>query len=315
MSDLSDGNGVITPRVVLLLILSVSMVSSASILIRLSTSPPLVIVFWRTFLGAVLMASVGLLRSDHLGYDRAVLSRNWRWLVVVGVILCLHFSTWFTSLFLTTVAASVVLVNTSPILTGVLSTMLLGEPLGRRSWAGIVVAVLGSVLLAWGDLVASGLGALTGDILAMLSALFLAAYFIGGRRFASDLPITVYTTIVYLTAACATLVLCLLSGLDVIVTAPTEILIFVCLAVFPTALGHSVNNYLLTLVPAYVVSSAVLGEPVGASLLAVVFLQEVPSAVTVLGFVIILCGVAMVLVDLAARERVSVLPLDDPNRP
>ncbi len=311
----STRHSTITPRVVVLLLLSVSMVSSASILIRLSTSPPLVIVFWRTLLGAVVMASVGLVRGDHRNFDRARLSESWAWLVLIGVILCAHFSTWFTSLFLTTVAASVVLVNTSPILTGILSTILLGEALGRRSWFGIVVAIVGSVYLAWGDLTVSGFGALTGDLLALVSALFLAVYFIGGRRFASGLPITVYTTIVYLAAAVATLVLCITLGLNVVVMDIREILIFVGLAVFPTALGHSVNNYLLALVPAYVVSSAVLGEPIGASLLAAVFLGEIPSLSTVVGFITILLGVSIVLVDLAARERASVLPLDDPNRP
>ncbi|MHA2603389.1 MAG: EamA family transporter, partial [Candidatus Thorarchaeota archaeon SMTZ1-83] len=86
---------------------------------------------------------------------------------------------------------------------------------------------------------------------------------------------------------------------------------FIALAVFPTALGHSVNNYLLTLVPAYVVSSAVLGEPIGATLLAMAFLGEVPAPLTLLGFGVILVGIALVLQDIASKERSSRLPLDD----
>lgn len=314
MQPLSD-KVVASPRIVLLLVLSVTMVSSASILIRYSDSPSLVIVFWRTLYGSIVMATIGLVRGDYTAYRGQQLKRTWGWLVLIGIVLSIHFSTWFTSLAMTTVAASVVLVNTSPIFTAILSTIILGEALRRRSWIGVGVAVTGAILLAWNDLSFVGAGALTGDLLSLLSALFLAIYFIGGRRYAKGLPITVYTSVIYLVAAAATLPLCIALGLNVLVVDPREIVIFVALAVFPTALGHSVNNYLLTLVPAYVVSSAVLGEPIGATLLAAVFLGEIPAPLTFLGFGIILAGIALVLADIASKERSVSLPLNDSNGP
>ncbi len=307
----------ISSRTVLLLVLAVSMVSSASILIRFTNpilSPPLVIVFWRTLYGSIIMASVGAARGDLKAFRGPQIKATWFWLAAIGIVLSLHFSTWFTSLFMTTVAASVVLVNTSPIFTAIFSTLVLGESLRRKSWVGVLVAVGGAILLAWNDLIGVGFGAFTGDALALLSAFFLAIYFIGGRRYAEGLPITVYTSVVYLSAAVATLPLCLAMGLNVLVFDPREVVIFLALAIFPTALGHSVNNYLLTLVPAYVVSSAVLGEPIGATLLAAVFLGEIPSELTLIGFGVILLGIALVLADIASKERSKGLALDDTNR-
>ena len=301
------------PQIVLLLILSVSMVSSASILIRFSQSDPLVIVFWRTLFGAIVMASLGAIRKDGHAFRGPLMKKNWFWLVGIGVVLAFHFSTWFTSLFMTTVAASVVLVNTSPIFTAILSTVILGEALRRRSWAGVLIAVAGAVFLAWSDFESAGAGALTGDMLALLSGFLLAVYFIGGRRYAKGLPITVYTSVVYITAAGVTLIQCLALGINVIVLDPTEMIIFIALAIFPTALGHSVNNYLLTLVPAYVVSSAFLGEPIGATLLASIFLGEIPNPLTFIGFGIIMLGITLVLADIAANERIrGKSALDDP---
>ena len=301
------------PQIVLLLILSVSMVSSASILIRFSQSDPLVIVFWRTLFGAIVMASLGAIRKDGHAFRGPLMKKNWFWLVGIGVVLAFHFSTWFTSLFMTTVAASVVLVNTSPIFTAILSTVILGEALRRRSWAGVLIAVAGAVFLAWSDFESAGAGALTGDMLALLSGFLLAVYFIGGRRYAKGLPITVYTSVVYITAAGVTLIQCLALGINVIVLDPTEMIIFIALAIFPTALGHSVNNYLLTLVPAYVVSSAFLGEPIGATLLASIFLGEIPNPLTFIGFGIIMLGITLVLADIAANERIrDKSALDDP---
>jgi drug/metabolite transporter (DMT)-like permease len=293
------------------------MVSSASILIRFTNpilSPPLVIVFWRTLYGSIIMASVGAARGDLKAFRGSQLKATWFWLAGIGVVLSLHFSTWFTSLFMTTVAASVVLVNASPIFTAIFSTVVLGESLRRKSWVGVLIAIGGAVLLAWNDLISAGFGALTGDALALLSAFFLAIYFIGGRRFAEGLPITVYTSVVYLSAAVATLPLCFALGLNVLVFDLREVIIFLALAIFPTALGHSVNNYLLTLVPAYVVSSAVLGEPIGATLLAAAFLSEIPSELTLIGFGVILLGIALILADVASKERSKNLALNDTNR-
>jgi drug/metabolite transporter (DMT)-like permease len=290
-------------QIIPLLILSVSMVSSASILILFSSSHPFVIVFWRTFYGAIFMASIGILRGDFKRLKQLVTKENWYWLVAIGITLSLHFCTWFQSLFMTTVAASVVLVDSSPIFTAILSTLFLGEALRRRSWAGIFIALIGAVFLAWGDFGGSGFIALSGDLLALSGAVFLALYFIGGRRHAKGMPITVYTTIIYFIAAITTIPICMIFDLNIIVFEPIEVVIFLALAIFPTVLGHSVNNYLLTKVPAYVVSSAVLGEPIGAALLAALIFSQIPGLTTIIGFFVILFGIAMVLADIAARER------------
>ena len=289
------------------------MVSSGSILIKLSLSPKLVVVFWRTLYGALVMALLGIFRRD-LGNARSPLvQKNKKWLVAIGIILSLHFATWFESLNYTTVAASVVLVNTAPIITAILSTLVLGESLRRKSWIGVLVAVSGAFLLGWNDLLSQGPDALLGDYLSLAGAVFLALYFIGGRRFAKGLPITVYTSIIYSVAACATLIYCLIAGFDVLVFEPREVLIFLGLALFPTAMGHSLNNYLLTRVPAHVVSSAALGEPIGATILAILIFgpTEIPTELAWLGFIIILIGVALVLFDTAANERKRNLSLDD----
>lgn len=298
-------------QIIPLLILSVTMVSSASILILFSTSHPFVIVFWRTLYGAIFMASIGALRGDFESLKKAVTKENYYWLAAIGITLSLHFCTWFQSLTMTTVAASVVLVDSSPIFTAILSSLFLGESLRRKSWAGILIALAGAIFLAWGDFGGSGVLALSGDLLALSGAFFLALYFIGGRRFAKDMPITVYTTIIYFIAALSTIPICVTFNLNILVFEPTEVAIFIALAIFPTVLGHSVNNYLLTKVPAYVVSSAVLGEPIGAAILAALIFLQIPGPTTIIGFLVILLGIALVLVDIAARERSKGSTFDD----
>ena len=302
-------------QIIPLLFFSVSMVSSASILILFSTSHPFVIVFWRVLYGAIFMASIGAVRGDLSALKKPVVRENLHWLMAIGITLSLHFCTWFQSLFMTTVAASVVLVDSSPIFTAILSTLFLGEALRRRSWVGILIASIGAVFLAWGDFGGSGIIALSGDLLALAGAVFLALYFVGGRRIAKEMPITVYTSLIYLFAAISTFAICVVFNLNVLVFEPSEVAIFIALAIFPTVLGHSVNNYLLTKVPAYVVSSAVLGEPIGAALLAAFIFAQIPGPTIIIGFIVILFGIALVLIDIAARERDRASALDNANGP
>ncbi len=298
-------------KVILLLVLSVSMVSSASILIIASTSPSLVKVFWRTLYGSMFMAMIGAARGDFSAFKKPEVRNNLQWLALIGVILSLHFSTWFQSLEMTSIAASVVLVDSSPIFTAIFSTIFLGESIRRRSWAGILIAVFGAIFLAWVDYGGIDFGALSGDLLALSGAVFLAIYFIGGRKYAKGMPITVYTSIVYLFAAITTFFLCIPFGYDVLVFDPVEVMIFLGLAIFPTVLGHSVNNYLLTKVPAYVVSAAVLGEPIGATLLGAAIFMMYPAPLVWVGFFIILLGVSIVLADIVSKERSRTSALND----
>jgi drug/metabolite transporter (DMT)-like permease len=263
----------------------------------------------------MLMVSVGAFRRNLHAFNEPVLRNRWAWLIFIGMMLSFHFSAWFVSLSMTSVAASVVLTDSSPIFTAVLSALILRESPRRRAWAGVLIAFMGACVLALGDVEYGGTEAFAGDLLALLSAFFLAVYFTGGRRYARGIPNSVYTTVVYFSAALTTLVLCVMSGADVIVLIPSEVALFVALAVFPTALGHSVNNYLLTLVPAYVVSSAVLGEPIGAALLAALILKETPSTITLVGFMVILLGVALVLMGLPRNETKTRSALDDSDGP
>jgi len=263
------------------------------------------------------MGMIGAARGDLATLRTPKVKDNLHWLAGIGVILSLHFSTWFQSLEMTSIAASVVLVDSSPIFTAIFSTVFLGESIRRRSWIGIFVAVSGAIFLAWVDYggidLSGNLLALSGDLLALSGAVFLAIYFIGGRKYAKGMPITVYTSIVYLFAAITTLILCIPFGYDVLVFDPIEILIFIGLAIFPTVLGHSVNNYLLTKVPAYVVSSAVLGEPIGATLLGALIFMAYPAPLVWVGFFVILLGVAIVLADIVSKERAVRSSLDDTN--
>ena len=124
-------------------------------------------------------------------------------LIVAGAVLALHFWSWTTSIALTSVAASVVLVNTQPVVVALVSAVWLHESPTRTQWIGIAIAMLGAMIIAVPDLVTESASAarhpnaLIGDALALLGALTAALYFVAGRRLRATLDLWPYVGLVY----------------------------------------------------------------------------------------------------------------------
>ena len=66
--------------------------------------------------------------------------------------------------------------------------------------------------------------------------------------------------------------------------------IFLLLAIIPT-MSHVINNWLLTYVNATTISMSILGEPVGATILAVLLLGEKVTLLQMFGGLLVLLGV------------------------
>ena len=79
--------------------------------------------------------------------------------------------------------------------------------------------------------------------------------------------------------------------------------VFFLLALGPTCLGHSLFNYALKEVSAPTVSVVLLGEPIGAALLAIVILNEFPTIWTLIGGIGVLFGI--LLCSLSEQTQLS----------
>ncbi|BAH38947.1 MAG TPA: EamA/RhaT family transporter [Gemmatimonas aurantiaca] len=288
------------------LVLAASLIgiSFAAPLIRLSEAAPLVIATWRLGFSLIIVAIALVIGGGW---------RAWRTLARAdlllaggaGVLLALHFWTWNTSLRYTSVAASVALVNLQPVIIAAISGFWLREPATRRQWFWIVVAVIGALIVGLADvpgglraigpaLLGSGEGsrALLGDGLALLGAVTAAGYYLIGRRLRQHLALWPYVGLVYGAAFVACLILCLVTQAPLTPQPPRELAIFAGLALGPMLLGHTGMNWALAHLPAFVVNLTVLGEPVGATLLAALLpgIAEVPGPATIVGGILVLTG-------------------------
>ncbi|MEX0912123.1 MAG: DMT family transporter [Gemmatimonadota bacterium] len=282
----------VSPSVVLFI--SVLAMSWAAPLIRFATADALAISFWRVAIALPCIAAMLTLRREWS--DLAILRpREWATAILAGVFLAGHFATWIASVALTSVAASVALVATQPVWVAIFALVALGERPSSRQWAGIVIAVLGAGVIGWGDL-GGGADPIRGDLLALAGAMLVAGYYVIGRNLRVGIGLWPYVGIVY-GAAAVTLLLALLStGQPVFGPYPArDWLVFLGLAAGPMMIGHTGQNWALRYLPAYAVNLTLLGEPLGATIIAWLLpaIAETPPVEAVLGGTLILTGILL----------------------
>ena len=78
--------------------------------------------------------------------------------------------------------------------------------------------------------------------------------------------------------------------------------VFLLLAVVPTV-SHVINNWLLNYVNATTISMSILGEPVGASILAFFLLGERLNAMQMIGSILVLFGVSVFLLQQQKEQQ------------
>ena len=184
-----------------------------------------------------------------------------------ALLLALHYTAWMTSMSFASTFVSTALVCTQPLFVAALSGILLHEPIKREAIPGAIVAIIGAAAI--GLLSMNGEhGSLVGDVLALVGAMFIAGHWLCGRAARRDLPALGYMTLVYMvTALCLLLIAPFTGGFKVTLPSLGGILV---LAVVCTLGGHALMTYLLGFVSADVVSFALLGEPIGAAIWALI---------------------------------------------
>ncbi len=276
------------PRQYLVLTLGVVSVSFAAIFIRLAEAPPLVIAAYRLCLASLFICPIAWMRSrDEL---RRLARRDIILALLSGAFLALHFALWIASLSYTTVATSVVLVTASPIFVAIASYFFFRERLTRQTILGIAVCLIGAVLIGYGNR-QLGPDPLRGAVLALLGALAVAGYLLIGRRLRQSIGLLTYASLTYSSAGIILLLAALIAGHSLVGYSGTTYVMLLLLALVPQLLGHSSLNWSLRFVSATLVTIAVLGEPVGATALAYLILDEVPTWTEIGGGILILAGI------------------------
>jgi drug/metabolite transporter (DMT)-like permease len=285
-------------RVPLALVLAICAISTGAPFARWAApAPPIVIAALRVAIAAVLLLGAGWREVASLG---RIAPRDRPLVALSGVLLAIHFGSWIASLSFTSTAASVALVCTNPIFAALFGRML-GDRVAPRELAGIAIAAAGCAVLAGGDWRAGG-GALIGDGLALVGAASAAAYLVVGRRLRAAVPLLPYLGAVNAIAAIGLAVAAAAIGARF---APLPVHAYVACAgaaLIASFVGHSLLNAAVRVTPTHLVALAVLGEPIGSSLITWAAFGEQPPVHAALGGAVVLAGIAVGFVRWQAPE-------------
>ena len=277
-----------TAGVFLLILFSIS---SSSILVLVSGATALACAFWRVFLASVILWG---LRGFRGGVRRFVIDRHLLgYSVVSGALLAMHFLLWMESLFVVPVAVSTTVVVTYPLLSVVVDYCIFKERITVLQIVGLVVGFVGVLLFMHPQILADDHS--FGVLLAFSGALGATGYFSIGRFVRQKLDVLSYTITAYTSTSLLLLLYAVISNANLVNYSPQTYVSFVLLAVVPMICGHTLINFLLRHMKTSIATSIALGEPIGASLLAYLILQQQIDVPTALVMTLVLTSIALTI--------------------
>ncbi len=266
-------------------------ISSSSILVLVSGATALACAFWRVFLASVILWALRAIRSGFRSFiiDRHLLGAS----IVSGSLLAMHFLLWMESLFVIPVAVSTTVVVTYPLFSVVIDYGVFREEITPLQIIGLVVGFIGVLLFMHPQILVGD--NTVGILLAFSGALGATGYFSIGRFVRKKLDVLSYTITAYTSTSLILLLYAGITNANIVSYPSTTYVSFVLLAVVPMICGHTLINYLLRYMKTSIATSIALGEPIGASLLAYLILQQQIDVPTALVMTLVLAAIALTI--------------------
>jgi drug/metabolite transporter (DMT)-like permease len=228
----------------------------------------------------------------------AIPRRRWRGVTALGFVLAAHWLSFFVALNLTTVAVTLAILYIGPVLAAVLSGPVLHERVSWYAYAGLVLAVVGSLFV-----IRPGGGATAlGVAVAAMSGVLLAVIMLLGKPLAADLGGLAVATWELVVAS--------------ILLAPFTVQAvresgeywpqFLVLGALFTGLAGVVYWTSMRRLPVAVVSVIMYLEPASAVVWAALFLGEQPDLLTWLGVVLVVAAGTVATRGVSDEQTVGV---------
>ncbi len=256
-------------------------ISSASILVLISSAPGSVCAFWRLLISSLILLPIFFRNKQRISLVYSVLA---------GLFLSFHFILWMESLYMIPVVISTVLVVSYPFYNLVIDYFVFKEKISKTQIAGLIIGFL-SLLAFYNPNIGGNLNRI-GLVYAGLAGFFISIYFSIGRYLRHYIGINTpsYVLPTYLSAALFALIYNLIHNIDLLNYPIRSYTAFILLAIIPMIGGHTLMNYLLGKLKTSTITSIALAEPIGAGLLAYFLFGQVISVNQVfLAIIVMMC--------------------------
>jgi drug/metabolite transporter (DMT)-like permease len=209
--------------------------------------------------------------------------------ILAGLFLAGHFFSWFTALVHTTVASATVICLTHPIVILFITTLIFKEKTNFKAVVGVLIAFVGAAIISGGDYSLSK-EAIFGDLMAFMGAIFMALYFIAGRRFRKNVNAAVYVFLVFGSCWAVFGIGMIGTGTSFTAYSAMDFMWLLVMALVCQIGAHALFNWCLGYVSPLYVAACENGEALITSTLAAVIFAEIPTAWQLIGGAITICG-------------------------
>ncbi len=261
----------------------------SAIFVRQAGVPGTVASFYRMAIPTIILAAPAIKRLRE---------RKWygpplRWAVFGGLLFALDLAFWASGVVLSGATIPTLLANTAPVWVGLGALLFFREKLPGKFWFGLAIALLGTALV----LGLESFGAMSfdlGALLGLIAGLFYAVYFLITQIGRKWLDVLSYFWVSGVTATAALLIFNLLFSQPMWGFTPKTYFNLLALGLISQGVGVLAINYVQGLLPATIVSTTLLGQPVVTALLAAPLLGEKLQPAQIVGGAAVLLGVYIV---------------------
>ncbi|GAB6930263.1 DMT family transporter [Paenibacillus sp. JCM 10914] len=282
------------------LFIGIIAISFSSIFVKWSASPVSIQAMYRLVITFLFMLPFIVRYRPVIKTIR----RHEVWLLILsGTMLALHFLLWMGSLQWTSVASSTIILALQPVFVMMGAYFWFKERTTLAAMGGMAIAFIGVFLLIGSTGLDGAEGHMTGDLMSLLGTVAVAAHMLLGQMLLRRLPSLLYSWLVFAVAALILALYNMMLQIPLTGYSAREWGIFALLAVIPTVFGHLLFNWLMKYASASTVSMSVLGEPVGASLLAFLLLNESMNSLQAAGGALVMLGLILFLRKGRSKEQ------------
>lgn len=275
----------------------------SSLFVLWAQAPGVVTAFYREALACVFTAlPIFFMTRRECPFSR----KHVIYAVIAGVFFAADIALWNMSVFMTSAANATLFNNTSVLWVGLAAAFIFRETLNYKFWLGLTTAFVGIVIIIGSDFLQHpriGLG----DFFAIIAATGYAVFFLATQRSREKLGVLSSFWISAFAGAIFLLPICLLSGKPLTGYTSTTYWNFLGVALVTQVGGYVAINYALGHLPATIVSSTVLLQPVITAVLAAVFVGQPILPNQIFGGLFVLAGIFIVH---RSRVKKSTTPLE-----
>jgi len=265
--------------------------SQAGVLIKLTAASIYSVAFYRVLIASLILFI--MYPKDIISCFKSITLKDFFYFFSAGFFLSLHFLTWNESFKYITVATATLVIATSPIFVSLFAYIFFKEKPNKNFYISFVLCFLGLILVSFESILSSRDDSI-GLVYVFLSTLLFVFYFLLGKKNRKKTSTGVYLFNLYFSSSIVSFFFYIFNEPSFVYT-EYNYLFFILLAVFPTLIGHGSVNHVINYFKASTVSMNQLVQPLFASVVAYLILNETVTYISVFGYFFILVGVFVLL--------------------